>query len=693
MKLTLPNLQSLPTASELEFSVKTFAAAMLAMYFSMRIGLTSPYWALTTVYIVSTAQTGTLRSKGMYRVLGTIISAAVAVFIMPPLANSPELLTLALALWCGLCLFISLLDRTPRSYMFMMAGYTVAIITFPAVNAPQEVFIIAINRVEEIALGIVCTTLIHTLVFPHSFGPSLVARFDKALSDARHWIREALDSSPEQAQQDRRKLASDLTEIRLLATHLPFDTSHLRWTTNIVVALHAKLTSIAPLISAVEDRLQALRDIGKTKEEARLTPEWHALLKDIAEWVQSSSNVAAIPQRAEQLRQRLHDLMPTLQRDASWSTLLKINLAMRLRSIVNTAEECLTLRQYLSAGQQGAMPPEAAQYQGLPSRVLHRDYRLAIMSGIAAALTVIACCALWIVTGWPAASGMPILAAVVVSIFATQDDPAPSMKTFMLAQIKGIPISAIYLLFLIPSVHSFESLVIVTAPLFIPLGIYCVRPATARKAVPMLFGITGALGLQASNTSTAAVIPDVISFINSIIPQIAGMTLAMFVTRLMRSVSAGWTARRVLHAGWKELAAMSSTDKVPSVAEMSARMLDRISQLTPRLSAAEQYIDTSAVDAMRDLRIGLNMTQLVRFQPQLATAVSLQPLVRELSAHFRQQMQKESAPPATLVERIDAGLRGVCAAEGFDGRREAAAALVGIRRDLFPAAPDYLEKS
>jgi uncharacterized membrane protein YccC len=37
----------------------------------------------------------------------------------------------------ALTLTLSLLDRTPRGYVFMLAGYTAAIIGFPSVNAPS----------------------------------------------------------------------------------------------------------------------------------------------------------------------------------------------------------------------------------------------------------------------------------------------------------------------------------------------------------------------------------------------------------------------------------------------------------------------------------------------------------------------------------------------------------------------------
>ena len=97
------------------FSVKCFIAAMLAYYIALRIGLTRPYWAVSTSYIVAQPLAGAVISKAVYRLVGTALGAGAAVVLVPNLVNAPELLSLALALWLGMCLFISLQDRTPRS--------------------------------------------------------------------------------------------------------------------------------------------------------------------------------------------------------------------------------------------------------------------------------------------------------------------------------------------------------------------------------------------------------------------------------------------------------------------------------------------------------------------------------------------------------------------------------------------------
>ncbi|HEU4375136.1 MAG TPA: FUSC family protein, partial [Telluria sp.] len=107
-----------PTAGEMIFSLKCFAASLLALYLAMRMGLPRPFWAMMTTYVVASPLSGSVRSKAVYRFSGTLVGSVATVFMVPRLANAPELLSLALACWVGFCLYVSLLDRTPRSYVF-----------------------------------------------------------------------------------------------------------------------------------------------------------------------------------------------------------------------------------------------------------------------------------------------------------------------------------------------------------------------------------------------------------------------------------------------------------------------------------------------------------------------------------------------------------------------------------------------
>lgn len=692
-----------PTVAELLFSFKSFFAAMLALYIAMSIGLPRPFWAMLTAYVVANPLSGAVRSKALYRFGGTLLGSAATVLLVPRLANAPELLSLALAVWVGICLYISLLDRTPRSYVFMLAGYTAALIGFPVVGEPATVFDVAVARVEEILLGIACGTVVHSLLFPQSLGPVLLARLDHALADARRWTLDLLApaacagssdaSDPGQGALDRRKLAADITELRLMSTHLPFDTSHLRWTADAVGALQDRLAEMIPFLSGIQDRIAVLNTLNtlsavnvpsETESGRAEAKAWRILLEDIAHWIrQDIGDAAQEDASVARLRRRIEETAPAVHADANWSTVVQVNLFSRLDSLVGLWQECRRLRRIVDAGLRDAGQRPDTVRTRLSPRILHRDHGLALLSSAAAVIAIASCCAFWIITAWPAGSAAAMMAAVFCCFFATQDDPVPGIMLFLRFTIYSIPVSALYLLVVLPAIHSFEMLVLVTAPLFLLLGVFIARPATTGKAMAFLFGVAGTLSMH--DTGTA----DMVSFINSMLGQIIGIGAAAVFTRLLRSVNAGWTARRLLHAGWKELAAMGRDGRKPSVSEVTARMVDRIGLLTPRLAMAgsrDDAADLAAVDALGDLRIGLNLSQLLAVRTRSESgALALQSLIDGLSEHFRRRPGQPAAAESGLLARLDETLRAACAS----AQREAVAALVGIRRDMFPAAPPY----
>ena len=267
----------LPSWRDWMFSIKTFAGAMLALWIALRIGLDRPYWAMATAYIVAQPLTGAMRSKAAYRFLGTLIGAVACIVFVPNLVNAPELLIAALSLWIGGCIYFAVLDRTPRSYVFLLAGYSVALIGFPIVDAPDTVWDVVLSRVEEITLGIVCTTLIGSIVFPRPLGPALTARLDNWLQNAAEWTRDVLSAAQESATTTaaRRKVAGDAGEIAQLATHLAYDTSNLQTATLPVAILHQRILLLLPVVSGAADRLRSLREVGAITPALRAVPRPH----------------------------------------------------------------------------------------------------------------------------------------------------------------------------------------------------------------------------------------------------------------------------------------------------------------------------------------------------------------------------------------------------------------------------------
>src|ERR1700759_5195182 len=129
-----------PSLRDWLFSVKTFAAAMIALYIGLALELPRPYWAMDTVYIVSNPFVGATRSKALYRALGTALGASAAVLLVPPFVESPYLFSVIVALWTGTLLYLAVSDRTARSYVFMLAGYTAPISERPDARSRDPAF-------------------------------------------------------------------------------------------------------------------------------------------------------------------------------------------------------------------------------------------------------------------------------------------------------------------------------------------------------------------------------------------------------------------------------------------------------------------------------------------------------------------------------------------------------------------------
>jgi uncharacterized membrane protein YccC len=96
---------------------------MAALWIAFALNLDHPAWAMASAYLTAQPLAGMMRSKAIYRFVGTLIGATMIVVLIPNMSNAPALLVAALAGWIGVCLYFGLLDRTPRSYVFLLAGW------------------------------------------------------------------------------------------------------------------------------------------------------------------------------------------------------------------------------------------------------------------------------------------------------------------------------------------------------------------------------------------------------------------------------------------------------------------------------------------------------------------------------------------------------------------------------------------
>jgi uncharacterized membrane protein YccC len=659
------------------FSVNCYIATILTMFIAFSLDLKSPGWAMTTVYLTSQPLSGVLRAKAVYRTIGTIIGGAAMVAIVPNLIDAPELTTLAIILWVALCVFVSLLDRTPRSYMFVLSGYTAALIGFPSVLEPGTVFDTAVSRVEEITLGVVCAAIVHSVIFPKSAFSAFEEKLRNSMADARRWLADGLvKQATPKAEMERRRLAAAINELYVLGTSLRFDTSPHRPDIGITRAFDRKIVALLPLVTAIEDRLTVLRRLGPL--DAKLSQA----LRGVYDWldVKDPGN----PGRAAELKEACVAAMPAVGPQSSWADLVTVNVTVRLIELIESWQACLGFAAYLADPTHTPNADVRAAAVQVGPKPMHTDPGIALLSALAAAIAMGLCAFFWIATAWPEGAGAVAFAAVACTLFASLDDPTPTIRNITMILALCIPIVIIYQFFVLPAIDGFVLLSAVLAFTLIPAGILLAIPRYAPIGLALALGFCVELSLQTNYTADFATI------INTNSAFVLGGLAGLVVTRLMRVIGTQASARRLMRATYRDLADLSAGRELPTRGQWASRMLDRVALLLYRQPRFEPRPQHEFADALEDLRLGANIieTQSVAAGMSEPAQHALAAMFVGLTRHFRALARGLVRPlDDVLLQKIDLAIDEVAACTATT--HACVAAIVGLRRTLYPDAPPH----
>lgn len=663
------------------FALNSFAAAILALFIALWLGLPRPYWAMLTAFITTQPLAGAVRSKAVYRLAGTLIGASMAVALVPNFVNQPLLLSFLLALWTGCCVAVSVLDRTPRSYMLMLAGYTAALIGFPSVDHPEAIFDVAWARSVEIGLGVVCTALVHSLVFPRPVGKVIGARLqdwlhsaDQALADIVAGRREAdLD-------RDRRALAAAASDIRILGSHLPFDTFRAKDAGALIHALHDRLLLLISQLAAVSDRLRALQSYGARDDAS------DRLVQDVGLWLKAGAPHNEAKVLASALRQEAE-----AEREAGWRALLEESLLTRLAEAVETLGEAHALvGRFLDFDAPLSADLETAVAAAV-RRPLHADYGLALRSGLTLVAAVMATSALWILTGWPDGATAAAMAAVFCALFASLDDPAPVIIYFAVCSLLTLALGAFYNFGVFQAISGFPLLALSLFPPLFLLAVPMGDPRFTPKVTPLIVSLANALNVQQGAPL------DFAAYLNANLGVFAGILIALFVTRALRSMTVEESAQRLLRLTWRSIGRLAQGRVREDRAHVASLLVDRLTLLAPRLSVHEPQGEAVANRALRDVGVALDVMALRELRAALSQAEAgrLDQVLAEIRDLYADRGGK--TPAADAAERlrsIDLALTEFALAGLVDGadqtRRAARLSLIDLRCSLHPQAPAFV---
>ncbi|ASK34524.1 hypothetical protein CEK62_09070 [Alcanivorax sp. N3-2A] len=658
------------------FSAKTFTAAMLALYIALLFDLPRPYWAMTTVYVVANPLTGATLSKALYRTLGTLLGAGAAVVMVPALVNAPELLILAVAVWTGCLLYFSMLDRTPRSYVFMLAGYTLSLVALPELNTPGAIFEVAVARAEEIIVGIVCASVVGAVVFPFSVGPQVGARASQWLNEAGGWARDILVGGVEpSASLGRQRLASGIGELDMLISQLAHDSGS-RGVRHWARALHGRLLLLLPVLSSLADRLHAVRMDGPAMP-ARL----QTLSDEIAAWIAGGDEDEA---RAERFTAAITALQPERAAMHHWHVMMQASLLARLKELVDLWQDCLVLQRKIAANDDDPVWKPALRHRPLGTSARHYDYGLMLFSAASVVCAAFLAGLIWIASGWTGGAYFMAMTAVACCFFGTLDQPAVPMRVMLIFFAFSQLVAGVYLFGLFPRIHDFELVVMVLAPTFIIGAAFLPHPERTLMMMMLMVNSAASLAMQSRYNM------NFVTYMDQGLAVMGGVGFALVWTLVTKPFGAGLVARRLVHAGWRDMAEMAAGTRLHDHATLSSRTVDRLGQLMPRLANGDSE-ELARVDVLAELRVGYNILALQRDRRILPEPVKqrVNGVLAGVAELFRERLARRSALPATtaLRDTIDAALAITLDRARGDAARNTAEALVGLRRALYPQAP------
>lgn len=638
-----------PSRLDLIFAIKTFIAGMLALFVSFELDLINPMWSIGTVLIIANPYSGMVSSKCVYRVVGTIGGAVIALTLTPHLINTPWLFTVVLSLWVGFALYVSLLDRTPRSYAFMLAGYSTAMIVFNAITYIDQynIFDIALARVIEISIGVISSAVVSATILPMHIGSAIKQRVIKTLKDTENLFANLLIADPQQNNtQLLATITRDTTDIHALAVHLSYEKGELHGMTKPLQEMLHQISMVVANLVALSERIKQLQELHFIETHAEKLQQLSAHVVHFLEQKDLivDENILQLPDEFES------DFASLMESASTHQQVLVAAMKMDVRHFISNVLAVKVLWQRIQQGNKEIpdnITPMTTKY---PS--LHRDHGVAIRGGISAVLITFIVTGVWIISGWKAGFMMAQMGAVTACILTALDNPVPVLRIFIWGSIASAVLVFVYAFGIFPHVTTFWELGLVLLPMFL----FAVSMMANQMLMPvgMVLGINTMMGLNLHNAYSM----DAVSYLDGSFAMILGVLVSLVVIDVVRAMSPDTSASRILALHYR---AMRQAIYLPYGLDFKVHlrsMLDRIGILNSKMVQSGE-IKTSIHQALIESSSIVDLSRLQelanQFPQNSELAHHIGNLQQNLDELFRAK-EHDADNTAALVEKIHRAL-------------------------------------
>lgn len=616
------------------FVAKAMLAAFSALWLAFRLGLDSPNTAMTTTFILALPSSGMVLEKAFYRLLGTLVGCTSALLIVAIFPQQPVALFLALALWIGLCTAGAAMHRNQQSYSFVLAGYTACMIAVPAIDHPTTVFTLAVTRVTEVGLGVICAAVVHDVLFPRHQSRQVMrtvqARYDSFIAFCQQTLEHSL--SPAQIELYHLRFAADIAALESGRAAAFFEAAHARAHTRQLHAFNNAFMSALTTCYTLHRLLRRLRAHPPSPVLALIEPlhaTVAAALREDLCGARMEHVRATLAQQAAQAQAQAALLQPERAQQIAFDTALEL-----LDRFVRDIGAFAALYHGLTQQRQMQVSDPVAYSPRTPSGIV-------LASGVRAAGALLAGATLWYWLAWPYAAGAIIMTAIFCALASSSPRPVAMIRQVMAGFLLAWPLSFLCEYLLVVRASGYPMLVLAALPVF-ALGSYLTTD-------PKRTGV----GLGLTMFAAQVIAPlnqmqyDGAAFLNNTLAMPVGVALAWAIFAVLLPEHTMGQKDHIAAALWREALAICKGALFRRKHRFDHRVRDLLSQLNAAAGPAPGAPARAVVrQGLTLLELGhsvIEMRQLIAASETGPVRNALELCVDQLAAYFRAPNRASSA--------------------------------------------------
>lgn len=595
-------------------------ACVLALVLALIYRLPHGYWALVTIVVLTQPNVGASVSKGVLRLIGTLVGAVLGVMLLQ-LVQQPVPFLLLLSVVITSTAYFGAGSVAP--YAFAMLGITAIIVAMSGFLDPTLGVSIAVQRSAEVALGIAIALFVTIVVWPIRATEELPRRLAAtvrtcaqlfgAVTDALLGGR-AVGANLQRLERDlSRSFTSHLSLLEQAGTESRMYHVHREHCMRLILILERAFGCVSTL-KATSEELSATQPQHEFRRElAPLVAQIAAAFDDVERAIRQQESCPDPGPRLDDAYAALEAHYDELRRTDGFNAYSVADVA-RFDSIVLALRELSQALRTLSAtvtlvnqeGESGVPAPTVAasalQTQPwLPPLDVRR-----LRYGIKATLSVLIALLGWIVLQWPFGSSA-VLSAYVVTQGSLGSSNRKALLRLAGALVGGFGLAIPSIILVIPHIETLWSFsILVFVVMFLCAYVYSGSERVAYA------------GLQAAIAFCLTLVPDAkqdVSLNPAFTRAVAvflGSLVGVLVVRFVWPVHAGRELRRTLagtlrdcgsafHALIQQAANDSDTRRM--VAQRRTAIRTALNASLPLLSEARVEADDPGLRAAAGIKL------------------------------------------------------------------------------------------